>query len=52
MNWKMCKQTGHDLILEYYSGIGRGKQRKTASDDSRSPLEIWTLDLPNTKQKC
>jgi hypothetical protein len=48
----MCR----DLVLRYYPGIRLEELTETKKKPSirtaRLQAEIWTRDLPNTKQEC
>jgi hypothetical protein len=47
--------SGRGLTLSYYSSIcldGLRQSRKTSDREASLRAEIWTRDLPNSKQEC
>jgi hypothetical protein len=53
-NEKDLEGSDQGLILRYYPGIRMGELKKTTKPSVRIAslrVEIWTRDLPNTKQK-
>jgi hypothetical protein len=53
--WKDLEGSGMGLILRHYSGIHLKGLRKPLENAVRTEIlraEIWTRDIPNTKQEC